>query len=375
VRTIEHIYLVPGFFGFVNFGRIVYFTHVREFLERTLDSYGVRAEIHRVRISPTASLRRRASELAASIAATAPPGAPIHIIGHSTGGLDARMFTAPGVTLGDDVDTEALARNVRTVVSVASPHYGTPLASFFTGMLGQRLLQLLSLVTVEILRGGRLPVRVVASIGASIARLGFPGGKIETVFDELYNNLLDELPKEEREDIATFLGQVFQDQSLLPQLMPEGIEIFNTSTANRPGVRYGCVVAHSRPPGLRGRLVAGGGVYGQATYTLYSLLHGRVAVQATRWKPAVTPVQRAALVDAYRKLPDPTHNDGIVPVYSQVWGEIIHATRCDHLDVIGHFAGERLEPPHYDWLCSGTGFTQEAFDELWTRVARFIAER
>ncbi len=27
------LYLVPGFFGFVNLGELVYFTHVRKFLE------------------------------------------------------------------------------------------------------------------------------------------------------------------------------------------------------------------------------------------------------------------------------------------------------------------------------------------------------
>src|ERR1043165_9962660 len=36
MATTHHVCLIPGFFGFVNFGRLVYFTHVREFLEDAL---------------------------------------------------------------------------------------------------------------------------------------------------------------------------------------------------------------------------------------------------------------------------------------------------------------------------------------------------
>ena len=95
----HHIYLIPGFFGFINFGRLVYFGHVRDALERSFDGRGVRTEIHRVRVSPTASLRRRAAEILETIAETSPRG-PIHLIGHSTGALDARLLCTPGVDLG-----------------------------------------------------------------------------------------------------------------------------------------------------------------------------------------------------------------------------------------------------------------------------------
>ena len=75
--TTHHIYLIPGFFGFVNFGRLVYFTHVREYLDLFLHHRGVRAEIHRVRVSPSASLKTRAIELANVIADTAAGRGPI----------------------------------------------------------------------------------------------------------------------------------------------------------------------------------------------------------------------------------------------------------------------------------------------------------
>jgi hypothetical protein len=44
--------------------------------------------------------------------------------------------------------------------------------------------------------------------------------------------------------------------------------------------------------------------------------------------------------------------------------------RADHLDVMGYFD----DPPHADWLATGTGFNRERFHALWGAVARCIAE-
>jgi hypothetical protein len=53
---------------------------------------------------------------------------------------------------------------------------------------------------------------------------------------------------------------------------------------------------------------------------------------------------------------------------------VIHATRADHLDVVGHYGSLRAGQPTSDWLPSGSGFDDAAFDALWSSVARFIAE-
>jgi hypothetical protein len=51
----------------------------------------------------------------------------------------------------------------------------------------------------------------------------------------------------------------------------------------------------------------------------------------------------------------------------------VHATWADHLDVVGHFDDPAHEPPHFDWLATGTGFGRAHFVRLWTDVAAFIA--
>src|SRR5204863_363904 len=104
----------------------------------------------------------------------------VHVIGHSSGGLDARLLVAPGVSLPSDASVERVARRVATVITVATPNRGTPLASFFASLLGQRLLRFLSLWTVYVLRFGRLPISVFAKLGALFARLARCRGRART---------------------------------------------------------------------------------------------------------------------------------------------------------------------------------------------------
>jgi hypothetical protein len=373
VSETHHIYLIPGFFGFINFGRLVYFGHVRDALERSLDGQGTPAEIHRVRVSPTASLRKRAAEIARNIAETS-PGGPIHLIGHSTGGLDARLLCTPGVDLAvDGVDVEALAQRVRTIVTVSAPHYGTPLASFFTGLLGQKLLHLLSLATVAILREGRLPLSLLARVGAALARFGLPGSQTEAILDHLEAELLGRLSPDERYPVSQFFRAIGEDQGLLPQLTPDGIDLFNAAAADRPGVRYGCVVSCARRPRWVGHFKLGTSPTRQATFLLYRWLHDQTGGAAVARLPRPKPDQLDTLRRMYGSLPRPDDSDGVVPVYSQLWGEVLHAARGDHLDVIGHYGDERATPPRHDWLITGSHFDAPAFDALWNAVSAFLA--
>src|SRR5207249_694302 len=256
MRGRHHIYLVPGFFGFTNLGEIKYFAHVIDFLERRSRALGVRAEIHVVRTHPTASLPQRAVRVLETISETMGREGAVHVIGHWSGGPDARLLVAPGVSLPSAASVERVARRVATVITVATPHHGTPLASFFASLLGQRLLRFLSLWTVYVLRFGRLPISVVAKLGALFARLDDHVGLNSALLDQLFGQLLADFSPSRRA-VETFFAEVSKDQALLPQLTPEGMEVFNAATRDRPGVRYGSVVTRARPPGVRSTLAAG----------------------------------------------------------------------------------------------------------------------
>lgn len=371
----HHIYLVPGFFGFTNLGELLYYGHVRDFLEAEFARRGVEAEVVAILSHPTASIRQRAADLLRCIQETAGEDeGPIHLLGHSTGGLDSRLFVSPGASLREGLGLEPYARRVRSVVTISTPHAGTPLASFFLGLFGQQILKLLSLFTVYVLRFGRLPLWVAFRLGHLMARADDQLGWKQTLLDQLFNQLLGDFSADRREAVERFLGDVGKDTSLIPQLTPEGIDLFNAGCTDRPGVRYGSVVTQARPPSLRTRLSAGLDPYAQITHTVYAFLYGQTYRMPLNKIPPHTPEQTAALIQAFGALPAPQACDGIVPTRSQVYGRVIGAVRADHLDAIGHFDQPTHHPPHVDWLISGSGFRRPQFEKLWTGVADFLLE-
>jgi hypothetical protein len=369
----HRLYLIPGFFGFANLGQITYFGHVRRELAGQLAELGVRAHLHVVRTPPTASLPERAACLAKAIAETAGRADPLHLVGHSSGGLDARLLLSPGVALPTRVDVERVAARVRTLVTVSTPHHGTPLAGFFATLRGQRLLELLSLATIHALHLGSVPLAVLLRL-AGLAARAEDGAASGALLDELFRRLLQDFSVGRRRAVRALLREVARDQALLLQLTPEAMQVFRAAVAPRPGVREGSVVAQARRPSVRSQLEAGLDPAAQATRVIFGRFHRLAAATPARLAPALAPAQERALRCAYGRVPDATANDGIVPTRSQVFGRVVHAAVADHLDVLGHFHGrERRRPPHVDWLVTGSGFDSARFGELWGAVAGFAA--
>jgi triacylglycerol lipase len=364
---------MPGFFGFANLGEIRYFGHVRDFLGEALHDLGIAAEVHAVKTPPTASLPRRAARLLEEVAArTAADDGPIHLVGHSTGGLDARLAVSPVARLPTALEVEPLAARVRTIVTLATPHRGTPAASFFAGALGRKLLRVLSLLTIHSLRLGGVPISVALELAAFLGRLD--DLVLETpLLDSLFDQLLADFTPERRAELASFFAEVEEDTSLVRQLTPETADVFNASTAERAGVRIGSVVTCARRPGVGSALAAGLDPAAHATHALYVALHALTARTLPERVWQLDGPQAKALSAAYGALPDAEDNDGVVPTLSQPWGEVIRAVRADHLDVIGHFDDSHHDPPHYDWITTGTGFDRPGFEDTWRAVARFIA--
>jgi len=372
----HQIFLVPGFFGFANIGELLYFAHVRDYLTRACSWVGLETEVITVRTYPTSSIRRRAERLLEVIAEHASTGdGPIHLVGHSSGGLDARLLVSPGVHLRGEIDVEPFARRVQTVTMVSTPNHGTPVASFFTSLFGQKMLQLLSLGTMYVLRFGRLPSSVLFKLGALFARMDDWVGLRNNVLDQLCGQLLDDFSPERREAVELFLGDIGADQALVPQLTPEGMDVFNAASVDRPGVKYGSTVSYARRPGVVTTASVGLDPYGQGTHALFYGLYRLACGMPQEHMPELSDQQMDSLLHTYGIIPEKEANDGVVPTLSQVWGEVIHATRADHLDVLGHFGDGSREPPHIDWLSSGAGFGRAHFDALWSDVACFIAGR
>lgn len=367
----HHVLLIPGFFGFTSTGDFAYFGHVRDILAEVGPPAGLDGEIRIVRTDPTASLRKRAARVAEAIDDLLDgPGGDVSLVGHSSGGLDARLAVSPEVALPTEVDVERCARAVRAVVTVATPHHGTPLAHFFNNLLGQQILKILSISTMYSLRAGRLPVGALLRMTKLIRS---PGAKPQGVVTQILADLLADFSVARRRAIEDFFSSIREDQDLVAQITPAAMDVFNASTQDRAGVRYGCVVTRARPPGLSSTVRAGLGVYAQATHAVFVALHRISARTGEKRTRPIPPAEAEVLRRAFDRTVDAKANDGIVPTASQLWGDAIAGVWADHLDVIGHLHHPTHVPPHFDWLASGTGFTRPQFERLWKAIAIWLA--
>lgn len=371
----HHVVLVPGFFGFGSLGELTYFVGVREALERAFERLALSVDVVEVPTLPTASIRHRAARVHETLAEIARDrSGPIHIVGHSTGGLDARLAIAPTASLPTTQKFHAHER-LRTLVTISTPHFGTPLASFFGSAAGYPLLHVLSALLTALLRHGHLPIGFGLRLGGMLVRADDWLGFKNTVADDFFRDVIADFSAERRAELIAFIEGISQDQSLIFQLTPAGCDLLNAGTADPDSLRYGSVVCRARPPSLSNLIAFKHNPYAQSMHALYALMYRIAGFSKSERLPDPVPEQRQVLEQAFGQYPARSWSDGIVPTLSQVWGEVIHATQADHLDVVGHYGS--LRPGHLttDWLPSRSTFDDAAFEALWTSVARFITEQ
>lgn len=370
VRSTAQVFLVPGFFGFQTIAGLPYFTGVQQLLKDRLADLGISARVHALDTLPTASIENRARYLGNRIAELAPnDDSPIHLVGHSSGGLDARVLLSPSTL----PDLAGVLARVRSFTSLATPHYGTPLADYFARVEGQKLLRLFGLLSVYSLRLAGRPLATTLSLGRLVARLDELITLRESAIDRVYALLADPLSSERLRPLEEFFAAVRADQSLIRQLSPGAMAGFETRVRSNPDVRYASVLTRARPPRLRGTVELGFSPIAQISHALYQGLYRLSATQDPKTFAAPNDDQRHALLESYGKIPDAQANDGLVPTRSQIHACVIHVARADHHDVIGYFGDRQHDPPHVDWVATGSGFRRPDFERLWTDVARFMA--
>jgi len=367
----RHVYLVPGFFGFSSLGGLNYFQGVRKVLSEALARQGVEAEIIECRTKPTASIRHRADRLVDEVCKNGGLEAEeLHFVGHSTGGLDARLLCTPNVRLRTDTRIERdIVERTRSVVTVATPHFGTPLASFFMTALGRQFLEALAALATS--RGGRVGILGAAQLVGLAQGARDLFGRDRTRFLDPLTKEVVSLATDGGEDMWGYLRDIASDQGAMVQLMPEALHLFNAAVTDHQNIRYSSLVAIAPPPPAGYNVADLLSPVRIALASVFMLLHN-ITSREHRHYPYPRPDEEAR--ESYRDvLPyplDSRSNDGIVPTLSQFHGRVIDVVVADHLDIVGQFTRDDL--PHGDWLPSGSHFDWARFEKAWEGVAREI---
>lgn len=378
-RVPHRVYFIPGMFGFGRLAGYDYFNHVRVGLERRFRDAGQDVLFEDIPAPPTSSMRYRSRIVATTIERTAGSEGPIHLVGHSTGGLDLRLVLSPTVRLGLDPSLLEWRSRVQSAVSINAPHYGTPVAGFFATVSGTRLLYALSLITVISLSVGEPSLAIFSRVLAGLGGIDSIFGGDMRLFSRITDNVLRFVDKDARSEIGDFLSKVRVDQGGIIQLMPEAVDLFNAATEADPGVRFGCVASAAPPPRSMRFAKRIRSPYAAFTAAFYSTLY-QFASKVPDVYPYARPNERelSLLRTGIDHEIGDSANDGIVPTLSMLHGTLIWAGEADHLDVLGHFADDHADDspnadpsPHRDWITSGARFSRKRFNALLDAVAAF----
>jgi triacylglycerol lipase len=382
-----HVVLSPGMFGFGTLASFQYFEHLERAFRARFERAGREVAVHVCAVHPTASIRRRAAALATFVAGiTRDDEGPVHLVGHSTGGLDARLVAAPGAALPGVRDEDlAWLERLASITTLNTPHFGTPLAAFFATVSGQRVLYASTALTVIALKLGAPPL---AAASALLAAFGRVSGAVEVeVLDRATDSVIRVLDETSSRELRSFLRRIRDDQGGVVQLMPEAMDMFAAAIGDRPGVRRQSVASFAPGVSPRDWVDAVRSPWGAISAGLFAVFYNITAREDEGYPCRLhgaaaagnDPLDRVARLVGERP---PTHaNDGVVPLYSQVWGELVWCGKADHLDIVGHFAPARGagffgateaphpgESPHVDWLRSGSRFDRPRFDQMIDRV-------
>ena len=382
------VYLVPGFLGFDVVGEAPYFVDVPAALAASPPLADRELAVHPVGIEPAGSLARRAACVAEQVARTHRPGATVHFVGHSTGGLDVRLLLSPGSgverRLAHDLRPacEAAVAATRSAISLATPHLGTPAADVFQRAGGDVLLRALGYLAQAPVTGEIL-LAVIRTVGPALAAIARVSPH-DAFLQWMVASFLGGDPR----SVVSYLGRLRADQGATMHLGVAVADTLDALLVDRPGVRYrSFCTAPPAPAPIAPVLHAEPGqddpiiVLNSQLYRVLWLVVGagdarfplpEASGDALRaCVDSLSAADRAAIgpVDLSREA-----NDGIVPTWSQVHGEVGGVVASDHLDCVGMY-------PHRDgadrwvsgWVRSGAEFRDDRFRWLWGRIAAAIA--
>lgn len=375
-------------FGFGKLASYDYFAHLERALVRELKARGHDAVTWVVDVPPTASITRRAARLAELVASTSAQSVgPVHLVGHSTGGVDVRLVASPGALLPCDDAALAWLPRLASVTTLSTPHHGTPLAAFFTTVSGQKMLYALTALTFFALTLGSPPLAVASALVVAIGRVDRAFGLDVRVLDGTTERLLHLLDEARSRELRAYLEAIKTDQGSMVQLMPEAMDLHQATVRDRPGVRYQCTASMAQLPkslNLVRQLLSPWGALSTTIFAALSELTGHIDERYPCAAARADDDTEAALLRAFGRAPGVHANDGVVPLRSQLHGRLVWAGYADHLDVLGHFDGSKAaksakiaatgagpgdDPPHVDWLRSGAGFDAARFAEMTKAIA------
>jgi hypothetical protein len=362
------IALIPGFLGFDHQGELTYFAdRFLAGLRATVEgSVREPAFVVPVPVPPIGSLAERQDALLQGLRNLdqSAKGGPFawHLVGHSTGGLDAAMLLRETALDWDQARGSYFshkplhAPNLRSVTSIAAPHYGTcitraPLLTVTKGRdvtIDDGLQAILELpeFALDLFQRDALATRLKFSRGAA-------GNSSIDFFHHLI--FADKLLRDLDPNVASALTQT-------PNVRLKDVPVLSIATL-APAPTHENTKDH-----------------------LFSLLWKWTQLKAQGSSPTPPAIGTPATVIASDRSALPatagdigwSANDGVVNTNRQVYGAFAGLVLADHCDVLGRYRrADAIDHSVLDpgLLTSGANFQDDQFFALLRLIANGIASQ
>lgn len=267
----RRVLLAHGVLGFDRIGSVHYFNGVPECFDKG-------CEFIEPQVAPTGMVRERAQQLRDAIQSSVPagelkPGAGIHLVAHSMGGLDARyLISRQGLNC---------ASWFASVTTISCPHRGTQLANIITG---EEPLKLGDFKALDIL----LTTKYWADFFRSLGRSGSPAELVKMFSEGGF--------KQTAGDLRNYLVRIFGDNAAFQELTTDWTAKFNETHPGWEGIPLRSYAGVSSPDD-----------------TMSTELYGPWAIL------------KSLAGD----------NDGLVPQSSSSWLNSTEQVRADHFEDVG----------------------------------------
>jgi|HubBroStandDraft_1064217.scaffolds.fasta_scaffold34279_2 pimeloyl-ACP methyl ester carboxylesterase len=353
----DAVLLVPGLLGFNRFASFSYFadrvaTAIRVGVEARTGRPVLVAALGTLPAAPLAQRQLALFENIENLARGVPSIERVHLVGHSTGGLDAYLAVCDLALSGSFPRGRDL---IRSVVTFAAPLLGTDLVQHDAIRLLAGRLRAAS-GTIDLVKlAVSLRKQLINNVTADDVAAGFMADPREAL---------------------RYLWELLRHRELLLELSPENIaNLLRRCGRATDRVPLCCFATWTPVDPKRGKRNA----------TLFTRLQAMTAAGGNDEEDpsVVANIERMTKGQIFTAGPavelDPHSNDGLVNTARQLvagarLGGVVVA---DHIDVVGQY--NRTNPVDnstivYELLTSGAGFNDEVFFALFAAISRTIVE-
>lgn len=379
----HRVVLLPGFLGFDTLGDFSYFQErVGQTIVDSLAAENLHVDLYPLKTVPAGTLAERQTRLVEQLQEILRdhPNTRLHLVGHSTGGLDAELLIRAKRPPQHD-NTASVRSAVASVVTLAAPLAGTALArsALARAFAGRTKFSLPPLPHWRLLFSSKqrrlMQLRSLSAVLASAANLVQSVHTDEALLKLIRGFLCS------REAGQEYIVSLIMTRALIRDLQPKQVEQYLSQTEADPKLahirrtRFVTVARHVSDESQSGEL--------------FNLLY-RTTADESAPSPTTSNALARLQVDqipwigsgAPPRLDHQT-NDGIVNTLRQLLpvpvGEldaelarVAAFVIADHIDVIGYFPDANNTP--IGFLHSGSDFREKQFIELYKSIAAELAK-